>query len=218
MNAINERGRMHGRTIDLVMVGEETHMSDGGTAACVEATQDQPTFIVVGWANGDPLCYIEQNETQLLGSSITADRLEAAKAGLATDGVWERVSGNIAALEGLSIAALNGTLAGGAFGMALACDMRIAVPGAKFFYPVMKLGYLPQPSDPGRMAALIGPARTKLILMGGQKISADEALAYGLIERIVPPEDLLQTARDIAADTLAANPDTARAIKAMCGD
>ena len=47
-------------------------------------------------------------------------------------------------------------------------------------------------------------------------LSADEALAFGLIERIVAPEDLLQTARDIAADTLAANPDTARAIKAMC--
>jgi len=75
---------------------------------------------------------------------------------------------------------------------------------------------LPQPSDPGRMAALIGPARTKLILMGGQKITADEALAFGLIERIVAPEDLLQTARDIAADTLAANPGTARSIKAMC--
>ena len=143
--------------------------------------------------------------------------LDAARAGLATSPLWERLSSAIAALPCLTLAALNGTLAGGANGMALACDMRIAVPGAKFFYPVMKLGYLPQPSDPGRMAALIGPARTKLILMGGQKISADEALAYGLIERIVPPEDLLQTARDIAADTLAANPDTARAIKAMCG-
>src|SRR5210317_842866 len=142
--------------------------------------------------------------------------LDAARAGLATSPLWERLSGAIAALPCLTLAALNGTLAGGANGMALACDMRIAVPGAKFFYPVMKLGYLPQPSDPGRMEALIGPARTKLILMGGQKITADEALAFGLIERIVAPEDLLQTARDIAADTLAANPDTARAIKAMC--
>ena len=142
--------------------------------------------------------------------------LDAARAGLATSPLWERLSGAIAALPCLTLAALNGTLAGGANGMALACDMRIAVPGAKFFYPVMKLGYLPQRSDPGRMAALIGPARTKLILMGGQKITADEALAFGLIERIVAPEDLLQTARDIAADTLAANPDTAHAIKAIC--
>ena len=141
--------------------------------------------------------------------------LEEARAGLATSDVWERLSAAVAALPGLSIAALNGTLAGGAMGMALACDIRIAVPGAKFFYPVMKLGFLPQPSDPGRMAALIGPARAKLILMGGQKITAEEALSFGLIDRIVAPEDLLPHARDLAADTLAAKPEIAAGIKRL---
>ncbi len=142
--------------------------------------------------------------------------LEAARAGLATSPLWERLSGAIAALPGLSIAALNGTLAGGATGMALACDLRIAVPEARFFYPVMKLGFLPQPSDPARMLALMGPARTKLILMGGQKITADEALTYGLIDRIVEDVALLDVARAIAADTLAAKPDFVSAIKTMC--
>ena len=85
--------------------------------------------------------------------------LEEARAGLATSPDWERLSSALARLSCLTVAALNGTLAGGAMGMALACDLRIAVPGAKFFYPVMKLGFLPQPSDPGRMQALIGPAR-----------------------------------------------------------
>ena len=142
--------------------------------------------------------------------------LEAAKAGLATSPLWERLSGAIAALPGLTIAALNGTLAGGANGMALACDIRLAVPGAKFFYPVMKLGYLPQPSDPARMTALIGPSRTKLILMGGQKVGADEALAFGLVDRVVASDDLMAEARAIAADTLAAKPAIAAGIKAMC--
>jgi enoyl-CoA hydratase len=142
--------------------------------------------------------------------------LEAAREGLATSDLWERLSGAVAALPGLSIAALNGTLAGGAMGMALACDLRIAVPGAKFFYPVMKLGFLPQPSDPARMAALIGPARTKLILMGGQKITADEALSFGLIDRIVEPEDLLPHTRALAADTVAARSEIAQGIKKMC--
>ena len=142
--------------------------------------------------------------------------LDEARAGLATSDVWERLSGNIAALPGLTIAALNGTLAGGAMGMALACDLRLSVPTAKFFYPVMKLGFLPQPSDPKRMAALIGPSRAKLILMGGQKILADEAQQFGLVDRLVAPEALLETARDIAADTLAAKPEIARGIKEMC--
>lgn len=142
--------------------------------------------------------------------------LNAVKAGLATSDVWERVSGAIADLPGLTIAALNGTLAGGAFGMALACDIRLAVPTAKFFYPVMKLGYLPQPSDPVRMAALIGPARTKMLLMAGQKITADEALSYGLIDRICAPDALISTAQALCKDICAAAPGHGAAIKAMC--
>ena len=137
--------------------------------------------------------------------------------GLATSALWERLSTAITAVPGLSIAALNGTLAGGAMGMALACDIRLAVPQAKFFYPVMKRGFLPQPSDPVRMSALIGPARTKLILMGGQKLTAQEALQFGLIELVVEPEDLLPTAENIAADTMAASPEIARGIRMLCG-
>jgi len=143
--------------------------------------------------------------------------LDAAKAGLATDPVWERASAAVAAFPGLTIAALNGTLAGGAFGVALACDLRIAVPGANFFYPVMRLGYRPQPSDPGRLAALVGPARAKAILMGGLKIGAAEALDWGLVDRIAEPEVLMDAARALAADALAADPAHVAAIKAMVG-
>lgn len=142
--------------------------------------------------------------------------LDAARAGLATSPLWERLSGAIADLPCLTIAALNGTLAGGANGMALACDLRIAVPTAKVFYPVMKLGYRPQPSDARRMTALIGPARTKLILAAGQKITAEDAFAFGLVDRIVPPEELLDTARELMADALAADAATAAAILADC--
>ncbi len=142
--------------------------------------------------------------------------LDEARAGLAVSDVWERLSTAVAALPGLTIAALNGTLAGGAMGMALACDIRLCVPNAKFFYPVMKLGFLPQPSDPKRMAQLIGPARTKLILMGGQKIQSDEALQFGLVDRIIEPENLMTAAFDIANDTLAAAPEIATGIKRLC--
>lgn len=141
--------------------------------------------------------------------------LDDARAGLATDPIWERLSSAIAAFPGLTIAALNGTLAGGSMGMVLACDLRLAVPGAKFFYPVMKLGFLPQPSDPARLVRLVGPARAKMILMAGQKIETDEALSCGLIDRVVPGESLLETARMLATDVLAAKPGHAAAIKAM---
>ncbi|WP_372570544.1 enoyl-CoA hydratase/isomerase family protein [Ruegeria jejuensis] len=142
--------------------------------------------------------------------------LDEAKAGLATSDLWEKLSGAVAALPCLTVAALNGTLAGGANGMALACDLRIAVPTAKFFYPVMKLGFKPQPSDPKRMAALIGPARTRMILMAGQKITAQEAYAFGLVDRIVEPDALMQTAQDLVADSVAADSAIARAIAELC--
>ncbi|MDV7270711.1 enoyl-CoA hydratase/isomerase family protein [Thioclava sp. A2] len=141
--------------------------------------------------------------------------LDEARAGLATDPVWERLSGAIARLPCLTIAALNGTLAGGAMGMVLACDLRIAVPSARFFYPVMKLGFLPQPSDPKRMAALIGPSRAKMILMAGQKIEAEEALSWGLIDRITAPEALMETVEAFAADARGASAAHVAGIKAL---
>lgn len=141
--------------------------------------------------------------------------LDGMKAGLGLSPAWEAASAAIAAFPGLSIAALNGTLAGGAMGVALACDLRIAVPSASFFYPVMRLGYRPQPSDPGRLAALIGPARAKMILLAAQKIDTDTALAWGLIDRISAPEALTDTAMSLAEAALAADPLHVRTLKRM---
>jgi len=141
--------------------------------------------------------------------------LEEMQAGLGTSPLWERLSGRIASLPCLTMAALNGALAGGAMGMALACDLRLCVPSATFFYPVMRLGFLPQPSDPRRLSALVGPARAKMILMGGARVDAPEALAWGLVDRIVAPDQLVAQARVLATDVLGATPDHMAAIKRM---
>ena len=142
--------------------------------------------------------------------------LQAARAGLAASPLWERLSAAIAGLPGLTVAALNGTVAGGAMGMVLACDLRVAVPQAKAFYPVMRLGFLPQPSDPARLVALVGPARAKMILMAGQKIDAETALAWRLFDCIAEADTLIGTVRDLVADTVAADPVHAATIKGMC--
>ena len=139
--------------------------------------------------------------------------LEAAKAGLATDPVWEQLSGAIANCPVLTIAALNGTAAGGCLGMVLASDLRIAVPTAKMFYPVMKLGFLPQPSDPDRLADLVGLSRAKAILMAGQKVEMPEALAMGLVD--VVAEDVLAAAQAMASDALGASRGHVTAIKGL---
>ena len=141
--------------------------------------------------------------------------LDAARAGLATSGLWERLSGTIVTSPCLTIAALNGTVAGGAFGMVLACDIRVAVAQAKFFYPVMKLGFLPQQSDPARLSALVGPARAKMILMAGQKITASDALNWALVDRLVDGEQLDDVVNDLARDALAAERSHIAGIKGL---
>ncbi|MFP5478191.1 MAG: enoyl-CoA hydratase/isomerase family protein [Alphaproteobacteria bacterium] len=141
--------------------------------------------------------------------------LDGMKAGLGLSPAWEAASGAVARYPGLTIAALNGTLAGGAMGVALACDLRLAVPSAQFFYPVMRLGYRPQPSDPGRLAALIGPSRAKMLLLAGQRIDAETALAWGLIDRIAQPEALMDMSMSLAEAALGADPGHVHALKRM---
>ncbi len=139
--------------------------------------------------------------------------LDEAGNGLAVSPLWERLSGLIANAPLLTIAALNGTVAGGAMGMVLACDLRVSVPGAKFFYPVMKLGFLPQPSDPVRLSQLVGPARAKLILMAGVKATSEDAMAWGLVEAV--SENPLEKARELAENASQADFAHVTGIKGM---
>ena len=106
---------------------------------------------------------------------------------------WEELSEKIANIPCLTLAALNGTLAGGAFGMVLACDLRIATPEANFFYPVLENNLLPQPNDIERMVGIAGISTTKLVLLAGQKISAQKALNTNLIDEIVEKEAFIFT-------------------------
>lgn len=148
-----------------------------------------------------------------------ADLAEAVDAtAITTSPLWESVSRRLARLPCLTIAALNGTLAGGGFGLALACDLRLAVPNARFFYPVLKNGFLPQPSDVQRMQALIGPSRTRLILLAAQKLTADEALAIGLIDRIVAPDGMAAAIELLGAAALDGKPEVLTAIKRIGQD
>ena len=144
--------------------------------------------------------------------SAGADLIEV-KSGLATSPIWEKLSKSLKELNCVTIAALNGTVAGGAFGMILACDIRICVPSSEFFYPVMKMGYLPQPSDPKRLIDLIGPGRAKLMLVAGQKLSSDKAYKFGLVDEVVKVENLIIRAHELLAASLSARSDHIASIK-----
>ena len=149
-----------------------------------------------------------QGETFSAGADLSE-----VKSGLATSPIWEKLSLSLKELNCVTIAALNGTVAGGAFGMILACDIRICVPSSKFFYPVMKMGYLPQPSDPKRLVDLIGPGRAKLMLFAGEKLDSDKAYKFGLIDEVVTVENLTIRAHELLAASLSARSDHITGIK-----
>ena len=148
--------------------------------------------------------------------SAGADLDDVRGGTLATSPEWERLSSAVAKFAGLSVAVMNGSCAGGALGMVLACDLRISLPTAKFFYPVIKMGVLPQPSDPARLRDLIGPSAAKRILLTGARITADEALALGLLDQI-SATDLSADVETLTAPARAADPAQVVAIKALIG-
>jgi enoyl-CoA hydratase/carnithine racemase len=93
--------------------------------------------------------------------------------------------------------------------------MRICIPTAQFFYPVMRMGVLPQPSDPKRLRDLIGPSRAKLLLVAGEKLNADKAYKFGLVDEIVLPENLMSRAHALLSASLEAQPDHISGIKSL---
>jgi len=92
------------------------------------------------------------------------------------------------------LAAIRGFCMGGGFDLALACHARIAAPDAVFAHPGGALGILTGWGGTQRLPRLIGRSRAIDILMTGRRIDAGEGLASGLINAIVPPEDLIAEA------------------------
>jgi enoyl-CoA hydratase/carnithine racemase len=96
----------------------------------------------------------------------------------------------VAAISKPTIAAINGYALGGGCELALACDLRIAATNSKLGQPEILLGIIPGAGGTQRLSRLVGPSRAKDIIFSGRFVAADEALAMGLIDRVVAPEDV----------------------------
>jgi len=97
------------------------------------------------------------------------------------------------------IAAINGFALGGGLEVALACDIRIASEDAQFGLPETILGIIPGWGATQRTARLVGTAKTKEMIFTGRRIKADEALSMGLVNQVVPDEELMDTVNEMAA-------------------
>ncbi|PZC45639.1 MAG: enoyl-CoA hydratase [Chloroflexi bacterium] len=113
-------------------------------------------------------------------------------------------------LNKVVIAAVHGAAVGGGCEVALACDMRIASENARFGLPEIKLGIMPGAGGTQRMPRLVGEGRAKWLMMTGEFIDAQTSLQWGLVNQVVPNEELMAEARKLA-QTLVAQPPLALA-------
>ena len=93
------------------------------------------------------------------------------------------------------MAAITGYALGGGLEIALGCDRRIGGDNAKLGQPEILLGVIPGGGGTQRLARLVGPARAKDLIYTGRIVDAPEALAIGLVDEIVPPDDVYARAR-----------------------
>jgi len=99
---------------------------------------------------------------------------------------------DVASLPCMTVAAINGAALGGGLELALACDFRIAVKSARVGLPETSLGLIPGWAGIRRLTALVGPARARKLYFSALPVTAEEGLAFGLVDEVVnSAEDLL---------------------------
>jgi enoyl-CoA hydratase len=116
-----------------------------------------------------------------------------------------------------TIARIDGYALGAGLELAAACDFRIASDRSVFGMPEVRIG-LPSVVEAALLPALIGPARTRKLLLTGDNIGADEALTWGLVDCVVPAEELDDAVGTLAASILAAGPYAVRLQKSLILD
>jgi enoyl-CoA hydratase/carnithine racemase len=103
------------------------------------------------------------------------------------------------------IVAFHGWAIGGSFQRALLCDVRIAAEGARFMLPEVAHGVIPDTGGVGRLFQICGPGVVADMVLTGRPMTAEEALGHGVVSRVVAPDALDATAREMA-DKIAAAP------------
>ena len=114
----------------------------------------------------------------------------------------------------ITIAAVNGAAIAGGTGLALLCDFTLAVPEAKFGYTEVRIGFVPAIVSTFLLRQ-VGEKQARDLLLTGRLFDADEAARLGLINEIVPPENLMTRARELAALLMENSPSSLRATKQL---
>jgi enoyl-CoA hydratase len=124
----------------------------------------------------------------------------------------------LAACDRPIIGAVNGVAVTGGFELALACDLLVASTEARFADTHARVGIMPGWGLSQKLARLVGIGRAKELSLTGNYLSAEQACAWGLVNRVVAPAELLPVCRALAADMLSCDPEVLRAYKKVIDD
>jgi enoyl-CoA hydratase/carnithine racemase len=157
----------------------------GELAGHVEALASLKAVVVTGTA-------------EAFSAGAEVSQFQGRDVGLLLDS-FRRALDGLAAIPRPVIAAVSGYALGGGLETALACDLRLASESARLGVPEILLGVFPGAGATQRLPRLVGPARAKEMIWSGRRIRAQEALALGLVDRVVPVEGYLEAALEWAA-------------------
>jgi enoyl-CoA hydratase/carnithine racemase len=148
---------------------------------CAEATERDDVRAVVVY--GGERLFAAGNDVAEMAEMSYADMVKA------TRGVSQAATA-IAEIPKPVVAAVTGYALGGGCELTLAADIRIAADNATFGQPEVLLGIIPGAGGTQRLARLVGPSKAKDMIFTGRFVKADEALAIGLVDRVVPAADV----------------------------
>jgi len=152
---------------------------------------------------------IDEMERQLRPEFSSADLRHEYREGI------QRLPLALHNLEVPSIAAINGHAIGAGFDLACMCDLRIASADAKMAESFVKLGIIPGDGGAWFLPRLVGPARAAELALTGETFSAQQALEWGIVSRVVPADSVLEEAHALAMRIAVNPPESVRMAKRL---
>jgi enoyl-CoA hydratase/carnithine racemase len=162
-------------------------LSDELTDLCNEIVWDEEIRVVALTGSGEKSFSIG---IDLIG---TAPRIQSL-----AEPVWK--------LDQPVIAAINGDATGQGLELALACDIRVATEASHFGLPHIKKGLIPWDGGTQRLSRLVGSGKTLEMILTGEMIDAQEALRIGLVNKVVPREELMKAVTGLAQEMASKGP------------